>query len=216
MFGLNTLDSYNTTTKYQYIGRPQKMLLPSTQQKPGELVLPMFPQKGLVTDNVILGDFGMAIQAGTSVMQKVQSPARYCAPERVHGMDPSFASDIWSYMCIFAEFYGGYPLFGGSANSSVIAFIVDTLGPLPAQWKDLYHAGGLCDPSWYNQHRGPDSHICLENKIPFLRPGITAAELRLVLDILRWGFSYLPEHRPTAAQLLDSTSFKDLMAIYGL
>jgi serine/threonine protein kinase len=216
MFGLSSLDSYDTTTKYKYIGRPQRMTLPFPLHKPGELVMPMAPQKEMVTDDILLGDFGLAIPAGTQVTQKVQSPAKYCAPERVHGVDPSFASDMWSYMCLFAELYGKYPLFRGGANSTVISCIVDTLGPLPIQWKGLFHAGGSCDLEWYNQHREPNPHIDLENIIPSRRPDIAATELRLVLDILRWGFSYPPEHRPTAAQLLHSILFKDLMAIYGV
>ncbi|KAF9784251.1 hypothetical protein IL306_007719 [Fusarium sp. DS 682] len=215
MFGLSPLNICDTTTKYEHIGRPRRMTLPSMQYKPGELVMPMAPRKKLVTNDILLGDFGLAIRAGTQVAQKVQSPAIYCAPERVHGADPSFASDMWSYMCLFAELYEKCPLFGGSAHSQVISFIVKTLGPLPVQWKGLYQ-GGSCDPEWYNQNRKPSSHLGLENKISRLRPNITMTELRLVLDILRWGFSYLPEQRPTAAQLLDSKSFKDLMAIYGL
>jgi serine/threonine protein kinase len=216
MFGLSPLNSQDTATKYQHIGRPRKMIIPYVPWKPCELVMPMAPQKELITDDIHLGDFGMAIRAGTPVVQKVQSPAKYCAPERVHGMNPSFASDMWSYMCLFAELYGKYPLFSGSANSTVISFIVDTLGPLPVQWKGSYEAGGSCDPEWYSQHRKPSSYLGLENKIPLLRPDIATTELQLVLDILRWGFSYLPENRPTAAQLLDSDLFKDLMAIYGL
>ncbi|KAF4452936.1 CMGC protein kinase [Fusarium austroafricanum] len=216
MFGLYPLGNHDPTAKYQYTGRPRKMMIPSIRSKPCELVLPMAPQKGLVTDDILIGDFGMAIRSGTPVGQKVQSPAIYCAPERVHGTDPSFASDMWSYMCVFAELYGKYPLFWGAANSTVISFIVDTLGPLPAQWKGSYQAGGSCDPEWYNQNKKPHPHLCLEKKIPSLRPDATTTELQLVLGILRWGFSYLPEHRPTAAQLLNSTIFKELMAIYGL
>ncbi|KAH6958061.1 kinase domain-containing protein [Fusarium avenaceum] len=216
MFGFRPLNSQDITTKYQHIGRPRKMMVPYVPWKPCELVMPMAPQKELITDDIHLGDFGMAIRDGTPVVQKVQSPAKYCAPERVHGMNPSFASDMWSYMCLFAELYGKYPLFSGSANSTVISFIVDTLGPLPVQWKGSYEAGGSCNPEWYSQLRKPSPYLGLENKIPSLRPDIDATELRLVLDILRWGFSYLPEDRPTAAQLLESILFKDLMAIYGL
>lgn len=218
MFGLSPLDMYDTATKYQYLGRPQKMILPSasTQHKPGELVMPMAPRKELVTNDVLLGDFGMSIPAGASVTQKWQSPLVYCAPERLHGEDPSFASDMWSYTCLLAELYLRCPLFWGAAPLRVITFVVKTLGPLPAQWKDLYQLGGKCDPEWYNQDRKPCSHLGLEHKIPHLRPEIDPTEVQLVLDILRWGLSYLPENRPTAAQLLDSDLFKDLMAIYGL
>jgi serine/threonine protein kinase len=112
--------------------------------------MPIAPRKELVIDDIILGDFGLVIRAGIQVMQRGQLPAIYCAPERVHGVDLSFASDMWSYMCVFAELYGKCPLFGGAASSTVISFVVKTLGPLPAQWKGLYDAGDSCDLEWYN------------------------------------------------------------------
>ncbi|KAH7202718.1 uncharacterized protein BKA55DRAFT_600537 [Fusarium redolens] len=138
------------------------MILLSIQQKPGELVMPIALRKELV-------------------MQRGQLPAIYCASERVHGVDLSFISDMWSYMCLFVELYGD-----------------------------------SCDLEWYNQHQKPSPHLGLEDKILRLRPDINTTELRLILDILRWGFLYLPEHRLTAVQLLDSVLFKDLMAIYRL
>lgn len=112
--------------------------------------MPIALRKGLVTDDIILGDFGLVIRPGTQVTQRVQLPAIYCAPERVHSVDPSFASDMWRYMCLFAELYSKCPLFGGSANSTIISFVVKTLGPLPAQWKGLYNVGGSCNLEWYN------------------------------------------------------------------
>ena len=93
--------------------------------------MPMKPHESLIGETISLGDFGLAAKSGTPVEQKVQSPAIYCAPERLHNTNPSLASDMWSYMCIFAELYLGFPLFYGSAHSSVIDFIVKTLGPLP-------------------------------------------------------------------------------------
>lgn len=216
MFGLAPLGSYDTTTKYQYTGRPQKVVIPGELWKPGELVMPMAPRKDLVTNDIHIGDFGLAIRAGTPVVQKVQSPAMFCAPERVHGVAPGFASDMWSYICLLAQLYLGCPLFWGRAHSTVITFIVDTLGPLPAHWEGSYVTGGGSKPEWYDQHQMPDLDMSLELKVTRQRPEISAAERRLVLTMLRWGLSYTPELRPTAAQLLDSNLFKELMAIYEL
>lgn len=52
-----------------------------------------------------LGDFGLMIKDGTSINIKQQAPYCFCAPERLHGADPSLASDIWSYMCLLTALY---------------------------------------------------------------------------------------------------------------
>lgn len=113
MWGIVPLDNCTTATKYKYLGRPQKMgLLPHPEWQ-GELVKPVVVPKNLIRETVYLGDFGLLIKAGTSVSFKIQSPATYCAPERWHDVGPSFASDMWSYMCLFAELYLGFPPFSG-------------------------------------------------------------------------------------------------------
>jgi serine/threonine protein kinase len=63
----------------------------------------------LITDTVYLGDFGLATKAGTDIRHKMPSPLDiiFQAPERFHNVNPSFASDVWSYMCIFIELYLG-------------------------------------------------------------------------------------------------------------
>jgi hypothetical protein len=48
----------------------------------------------LLTNRVYLGDFGLAIKAGTLVEYKEQCPAVYCASERYYSIDPSLASDM--------------------------------------------------------------------------------------------------------------------------
>ncbi|WEW61766.1 hypothetical protein PRK78_007260 [Emydomyces testavorans] len=145
MWDISPLDHYTTDTKYQHLGRPQKIALPPGTWRRGELVKPMdVPERFLSKDKKIyLGDFGLAIKAGTTrVRQKVQSPAAYCAPERFHNVDPSFASDVWSYMCLFTELYLGFRLFFGTGNASVLSDMVSVFGPLPEQWKGSYSGGG--------------------------------------------------------------------------
>jgi serine/threonine protein kinase len=219
MYGLTPFKSGTTTaTKYKYLGRPRKMPLPTSKPiwKDGQLVMPVEPHDSLVEGTTTLGDFGLAIKSGTSVECKIQSPAIYCAPERIHNINPSFASDMWSYMCIFGELCLGFPLFYGAAYSSAVDFVVRSLGPLPLSWKGSYDGDGQHDESWYDQSRGPDPHLALEAKVKRARDKISTTEQQLVLTILRRGLSYSPEHRLSARQLLEDASFKELMAMYGL
>ncbi|KAF5698875.1 cmgc kinase [Fusarium mundagurra] len=219
LYGLAPFNNDTTiTTKYEYLGRPRKMPIPTSRPlwKDGQLVMPIVPHHTLVQGTITLADFGLAIKSGTSLEDEALSPAIYCAPERIHNVHPSFASDMWSYMCIFAELYLGFPLFYGSAYSSAVDFMVKSLGPLPSSWKGSYDGGGQYDESWYNQDRRPDSHHTLEAKIKRAIYDISPVEQRLVFSILQRGLSYSPEHRFSARQLLEDVSFKELMAIYGL
>jgi serine/threonine protein kinase len=184
--------------------------------KDGQLVKPIAPHNSIVQGTITLGDFGLAVKSGTSVEFKFQSPAIYCAPERFHNMDPDFASDMWSYMCIFFELCLGFPLFGGSASSRVVEFMVRSLGPLPSAWRGSYDGGGQYDESWYDQNRGVDSHLALELKVTRSLYGLSPVEQKLVLSILQRGLSYSPEDRFSAGQLLEDASFKELMALHGL
>jgi serine/threonine protein kinase len=216
MYTLRAFDNSSVAAKYIFTGRPRKMRLFTEQWKAGELVMPMKPQESILEDTIRLGDFGLAYKAGTPVAQRLQSPARYCAPERLHGGNPSYASDIWSYMCLFFELYTTVYLFPGSGHTSVMSCMVNTLGAFPHSWKGSYHDDSSCDITWYDQDRRPEPEMALEAATICLRPDIAPRELELVLYLLRWGLSYLPEHRPTAAQLLEDTSFQELIGIYGL
>lgn len=113
MWGIVPLDNCTTATKYKYLGRSQKMGLLPHPEWLEELVKPVVVPKNFLRETVYLGDFGLSIKAGTSVSFKSQSPATYCAPKRWHDVGPSFASDMWSYMCLFAELYLGFPPFSG-------------------------------------------------------------------------------------------------------
>jgi serine/threonine protein kinase len=216
MYSLRPIDNSSVAEKYRHIGRPKKMRLDPDLWKAGELIMPMKAHESLIGDDVSLGDFGLAIKSGTPVSQKLQSPAIYCAPERVHDLDPTFATDMWSYMCIFAELYMGYALFYGSGNSSIVSCMVHTLGPLPITWRGTYKAGGVDNDWWYDQGHKLDPSASLEAKVARLRPEIDAVERELVLSVLRKGLSYQPQDRLTASQLLEDVSFKALMEIYGV
>ena len=107
MWGVALPDNLSRKTKY--FGRPLKLALAYDLWKQGELVKPVNVPESLLTDTVYLGDFGSAIKGGTKVKLKMLSPPDivFHAPEQFHNVDPSFASDMWSYMCLFIELYLG-------------------------------------------------------------------------------------------------------------
>ncbi|KAF4945035.1 hypothetical protein FGADI_12294 [Fusarium gaditjirri] len=223
MFGLSSFETgADITTKYQILGRPQKMELPlENRWKDGQLVAPMTPKDSFVVqDTITLGDFGISIRSGTEVDFKLQIPAGYCAPELMHGINPTFASDMWSYMCIFAELYLKWPLFGtgffGGGVRFVVGLLVRVLGPLPPSWRGSYEVGGEPDEGWYDQSKIPEPGMSLESRVTESWDTIDPVEQQLVLSILRRGFSYLPEERLSAGELLEDPSFKELMGRYGL
>ncbi|KAN0066765.1 Protein kinase-like domain containing protein [Elaphomyces granulatus] len=191
MLDIATLDNLDTKTKYKCLGRPKKVPLSSRLWKRGELVKPMEVPKNLLRETVYLGGFGRAIKADTEVELKVLYPFVYCAPERFHNMNPSFASDIWSYMCLFTSLYLGLVPWNSTGCSSLMNNMVKALGLLPRQWMGRYKA--------FNSDPGNNS--CQSTR-------------ELVLSILVKGLSYLPENRWTATELLQDAAFKAVMEIY--
>jgi len=214
MWDIAPLDDLNTKTKYKLLGRPQKIAM-QYLWKGGELVKPIQVPKNLLRGTVCLGDFGAAFKAGTEIKQMVLPPLRYCAPERIHGVDPSFASDMWSYMCLFAALYLGVVPWNSAIRRWLMDNMVRILGPLPEQWKDhcTIH-GGLCD-NLYDQDGTADPSSALELCIKRYRPDASPTERNHVISVMSRGFCYHPEGRLTATQLLQDLSFKALMEIYS-
>ena len=84
MWGVAPLHHLDTKTKYKYLDHPLKIALPSDLWRQGELVRPAKVPTSLLADQVYIGDFGLAIKAGTDVRHKMLSPLQIIshAPER--------------------------------------------------------------------------------------------------------------------------------------
>ncbi|TVY89286.1 Serine/threonine-protein kinase [Lachnellula willkommii] len=210
MCGIVPLDDYNIKMKYQYLGRPKKIPLQTRAGMQGELVRPVVVPPSLLTKSVYVGDFGLAMNAGTSINYKPQSLSAWCAPERLHNTDPSAASDMWSYMCLFTELYLG--TLPWSIYGDALPDMVKVLGPLPQTWYGYYHQPARTDASWYDPKKQPESN--LEAMIEHARPDISSTERAHVLSFMLKGFSYEPQYRITAAQLLCNASFQAVMGVY--
>lgn len=159
MWDMVPLDSYDTMTKYKYLGRPRKIAMnPHEGLQQAEVVGQMEVCKSLIKEKIYLGDFGQAIKAGTTVSYKIRLNCIYCAPERFHKRAASFASDMWGYMCLFTQLYldsAPFDSFWGVWDASVLSAMVDVLGPLPEHWKGSFDGAGKSEDSWYDQSTKP-------------------------------------------------------------
>ncbi|KAJ5083686.1 hypothetical protein N7456_013113 [Penicillium angulare] len=123
MWGVSSLQDLTRTAKYQKLGRPLKQTIPFVELwKPGELVRPASIPDELRTADFFLGDFGIATKLNdpTFQIQRGYPPNLYSSPDRLHGQDPSFACDMWSYMVLFAELYLDFPPFWNTASDGGI------------------------------------------------------------------------------------------------
>lgn len=134
MWGITPLHNLSRSTKYEALGRPQKRIIPLDLWKQRELVRPVEVPQGLYTDQLYLGDFGLAIKLGDP-MTHDYPPTKFCSPARFHRKYnyPSFACGMWSYMVIFAELYHAYTPFPTWFEGGIITGITRCLGPLPEQ-----------------------------------------------------------------------------------
>lgn len=216
MWGMAPLDGLSRTAKYKALGRPLKQKIPFVDLwKEGELVSPIKVFWDLRSEKFYLGDFGLSKKLSDDpITQHGYPPMHYCSPDRLHKEEPSFACDMWSYMCVFTMLYLTFPPFPTFVTGGVVSGMVECLGPLPDRWKGRYtHPGGL--DYWYDQSRAPDPKHDLAAKISHFRPDADPAEKQDVIAIMSKVFSYHPEKRPTAAELLRDPSFRAIMDQYG-
>jgi len=215
MWGIAPIDGLSRSAKYELLGRPLKQTIPFVNLwKKGELVSPVKFPEDLRIDEFYLCDFGLAKKIGDITAQCGYPPMHYCSPDRLHGYEPSFACDMWSYMAIFTMLYLRLPPFPTFLDGGIVSGMVECLGPLPEQWKDLYTHPGRLD-SWYDQSQTADPKHDLAANIAYYRPDADLAERQLVQSIMLKVFIYDPEKRLTAEELLQYPSFRALMDRYG-
>ncbi|KAJ5715560.1 protein kinase domain protein [Penicillium malachiteum] len=215
MWGMVPLHNLDRTAKYKALGRPLKEVIPCVDLwKHGELVRSVEVPVNLRTEAFYLGDFGLGMKLGDPITQRGYPPVQFRLPDRLHGKHPSFVCDMWSYMVIFAELYFGYLLFHSFLDGGIVTSLAICLGPLPEEWKDLYTHPGRLD-SWYDQRQTPDPEHDLESTIAYFRPDADPTERKHVQTVMSRVFTYCPEKRLTATQLLQDPSFRAIMEKYG-
>lgn len=215
MWGIASIDNLTRDAKYKALGRPLKQDIPYIEElwKKGEIVKPLKIPEDLRTETFYLGDFGLAMRVGDPMDQQGRPPIIYCSPDRLHNCDPSFACDIWSYMCIFAELYFGLVPSTTWADGEIVTTMIELFGPLPKHWKGHYVNPNGGHDRWYDQ----DYKQYSDNLGAFftgVRPDADSIEREHVLSVMSRGFSCSPEKRLTATQLLQDPSFKAIINRY--
>lgn len=132
-------------------------------------------------------------------------------------MDPSFASDVWSYMVLLLYLYTERSVFAiGPGFAGVLNSIIDRVGSFPQEWKGFYDAYDevKAKASWYGN--GSPAKVMFSDFLDTHRPDVSSAEKALVLSIIQQVFCPRPEDRVTAVELLENKDFKAFMSIHGV
>lgn len=211
--------------RYKQVGRPKKYPLPGCAfvWRPGELVAGLIWPPDMVAKTAYVGDFGLTKSACSPLSDHNLPPELFRPPELFHeGFDPTYGSDMWSFMCLFHLVITGHSAFiGGWYPPGVLGSMADALGPLPSEWEGLYKwPKNYSDEKrrqWYDQKRAPEASRSLESSVDRGRPELAGSrERKLILEVMRKGFRYKPEERITAQGLLKDASFIELMAMHGI
>ena len=131
-------------------------------------------------------------------------------------MDPSCASDMWSYMCLFAELYLNFPLFMSQGSVSHMSNLVRVSGPLPEHWKGSFAFADESHDWWYDPSTEVDSRISRQAIFTHRRPKVSQIERDHVLSVMAKGFCYDYDQRISADELLQDASFKVLLKIHRI
>ncbi|KAK2740922.1 hypothetical protein FQN57_005926 [Myotisia sp. PD_48] len=116
--------------------------------------------------------------------------------------EPSFASDMWSYMCVFAA------LLFDCSLISYSEWVIASLGPIPEEWKGVLPS--RLD-SWYDQSRTADFEKHFRRRVKRVLPEAGDIIHDHALSVLKRGLRMLPEEHFTASQLLRDPSFVALV-----
>lgn len=73
-------------------------------------------------------DFGSSCKTNEKVYTYIQSRF-YRSPEVILGSEYGLGIDMWSFGCILAELYTGYPIFPGENEQEQLACIMEIFGP---------------------------------------------------------------------------------------
>ena len=81
-------------------------------------------------------DYGSSCFQNQRIYTYIQSRF-YRAPEIILGIPYTTAIDMWSFGCIMAELYTGYPLFPGENEAEQLAYVMEIQGVPPDYLIDL-------------------------------------------------------------------------------
>ena len=88
--------------------------------------------KNEAQSTIKLIDYGSSCFVGQRIYTYIQSRF-YRAPEIILGIPYTSAIDMWSFGCIIAELYSGYPIFPGEDEVEQLAYIMEIYNTPPPE-----------------------------------------------------------------------------------
>jgi dual specificity tyrosine-phosphorylation-regulated kinase 2/3/4 len=141
-------------------------------------------------------DFGSSCYGDKRLYTYIQSRF-YRAPEIILGIPYTTAIDVWSFGCILAELFTGYPLFPGESETEQLLCIMEILGPVPKEVLEkstrseiFFDEAGK--PKSFVNSRGK-TRVPASKNIREVLQGIDEDLLQLIQKCLEWD----PEKRIT-------------------
>ncbi|KAJ5169907.1 uncharacterized protein N7500_002690 [Penicillium coprophilum] len=219
------LDLISEEQLYKQYGEPQLEAIRRFDQKPlptsipTHAIIPIWLGKAsdklaLSEAQIFLADFGEAFSPAQGSKCESHTPLAYRPPEARFEpqMSLSFSSDIWSLGCCIWNIIAQRSLFESffATEDLITREQVDALGTLPLDWWQRWEERH----KWFTEEGKPinrNSYRSWEDRFddsvqePREKEGMVAidpAERDALLSMLRLMFSFRPESRPTAKQLL--------------
>ncbi|XP_021343446.1 dual specificity tyrosine-phosphorylation-regulated kinase 4-like isoform X3 [Mizuhopecten yessoensis] len=157
-------------------------------------------QRGQSSIKVI--DFGSSCYEHQRVYTYIQSRF-YRSPEVILGYPYSMPIDMWSFGCILAELYTGYPLFPGENEVEQLACIMEVLGLPPSQVLDQATRKRLffdskCNPRCITNSKGKKRRVGSKD----LQQAVKTSDANF-LDFIRRCLEWDPSIRLTPEEALQ-------------
>ncbi|CAD8052525.1 unnamed protein product [Paramecium primaurelia] len=181
-FAIQILNALNFLSKHKIIHcdlKPENILL-KQENKSGIKII----------------DFGSSCFENQKIYSYIQS-RYYRAPEIMFGIPYDTSIDMWSFGCIMAELYLGYPIFPGDDEQEQIAYILEILGMPDKELLEIAQRRKV----FFNDIP-PFQPLCMQNKGTKLKiPGSkTLSEVlqckdNNFIDFLQQCLVWNPKHR---------------------
>ncbi|CAG9333679.1 POM1_5 [Blepharisma stoltei] len=165
--------------------------------KPENILLKQSDKSGL---KVI--DFGSACFEDEKIYTYIQSRF-YRAPEIILGIEYTTAIDMWSFGCVLAELFLGYPLFPGESEAEQLLCIMEIRGLPPAKILEISTRKSLFfdnddKPKIASNSKGRVRYPATKNLVEKMR----CSDNQFV-DLVDKCLSWDPEDRITPAEALE-------------
>lgn len=146
-------------------------------------------------------DFGSACFENERIYTYIQSRF-YRAPEIILGIPYTTCIDMWSFGCIMAELYTGYPLFPGENEQEQLLCIMEVLGVPPETLLDQSSRRKLFFDGENNPKIVPNSRGKKRNPSTKTLQGVVQCPDPYFLDLIGKCLTWSPEARYSPEQAL--------------